>query len=586
MKQYFLFCLLCLLFHVACGQYLGCYVDQATRDVPDPPTSFYPANVAGCLNYCHYAKGTKYAAIQNGNECRCGNSYGTYGAAPASDCNHQCTDDTLNACGGGYRNSIYKVSGDNYVGCFVDSASRDLPSSVASSGTIESCKSACSAAGFVYAGLQNGHECWCGNSYGNNGVAPENDCITPCSGSSSETCGAGYRNSVYRSGKNFPPKFNTLEGKTLFGFQGFFRAPGQGNGNTHWSSDQTTPNANNIMMDFWPDVSEIPAECRFNTGFTLPNGQNAQGFSSFCLGTIDTQFKWMQENGLDGVFAHRTYPDAQNLVYDNTKVLEFVRQSAEKYGRTFAIEFGISDDSLTDDLDGILSRDWFSTIQSVITSPNYLYHNGKPVISIWGCGVSISKASLGQCRTIVNHFREFSYLVLGVQAYWLQDVNQQVPDWDVYLLADVISPWTVGVYGSGQLDYPSFHSQYQLPDMSFVASHGVQYAPVIWAGSSWHNERSHSNNGNPPFNENPRQGGAWFQQQANSALSDKPFFVYLAMFDEFGEGTQYIPFVSNANKPTSGQFIGVDDGGYNVPSNHYLQIAGTFTKAFHQAKGV
>ena len=73
--------------------------------------------------------------------------------------------------------------------------------------TIEQCRSCCS--NYTYAGLQNGNECWCGDSFGLYGLASTSicngtsnadcNCLSTCSGNSLELCGGYFTNSVYLS---------------------------------------------------------------------------------------------------------------------------------------------------------------------------------------------------------------------------------------------------------------------------------------------------------------------------------------------------------------------------------------------------
>jgi hypothetical protein len=58
-------------------------------------------------------------------------------------------------------------------------------------------------------------------------------------------------------------------------------------------------------MDFFPDVSMYPPECRFSTGYVFANGTNATLYDNTCEGVVDTQFQWMQEFGIDGVIVQR-----------------------------------------------------------------------------------------------------------------------------------------------------------------------------------------------------------------------------------------------------------------------------------------
>ncbi len=91
-----------------------------------------------------------------------------------------------------------KLSGG--LGCYTDTATRDLPH-LAMTGTItiESCVSACATAGYSYAGVEYGRECYCGNAYGKYGTAT--DCTLACTGNSAETCGGVWANDVYPTKK-------------------------------------------------------------------------------------------------------------------------------------------------------------------------------------------------------------------------------------------------------------------------------------------------------------------------------------------------------------------------------------------------
>ena len=49
---------------------------------------------------------------------------------------------------------------------------------------------------FIYSTKRQ--ECLCGDTYGKYGSAPETDCKSACNGDSSQICGAGDRNSIYK----------------------------------------------------------------------------------------------------------------------------------------------------------------------------------------------------------------------------------------------------------------------------------------------------------------------------------------------------------------------------------------------------
>ena len=52
----------------------------------------------------------QYAAMQNGNECYCGNAYGKYGALSMSRCNKRCAGDSSVTCGGENANQVFEAS--------------------------------------------------------------------------------------------------------------------------------------------------------------------------------------------------------------------------------------------------------------------------------------------------------------------------------------------------------------------------------------------------------------------------------------------------------------------------------------------
>ena len=57
--------------------------------------------------------------------------------------------------------------------------------------------------------------------------------------------------------------------------------------------------------------------------------------------------------------------------------------------------------------------------------------------------------------------------------------------------------------------------------------------------------------------------------------------IYVAMFDEVDKGmTIYKIAKTNAQTPTTGNFVTLDVDGYNLPSDWYLRIVGAATQVF------
>jgi hypothetical protein len=89
-----------------------------------------------------------------------------------------------------------------YIGCFKDDISRDLKLQFTSgNATMQQCQQQCKSS--PYFSLQYGVECFCGDSYGRLGRAPENECNMKCSADARQICGGVWRNSVYRKSNAF-----------------------------------------------------------------------------------------------------------------------------------------------------------------------------------------------------------------------------------------------------------------------------------------------------------------------------------------------------------------------------------------------
>lgn len=63
---------------------------------------------AGCMEYCYNQKYT-YFGLQNGTQCFCGNSFGTYGFSVYEKCNSACSGNVSSTCGGPLCNSVYQI---------------------------------------------------------------------------------------------------------------------------------------------------------------------------------------------------------------------------------------------------------------------------------------------------------------------------------------------------------------------------------------------------------------------------------------------------------------------------------------------
>lgn len=145
----------------------------------------------------------------------------------------KCKHDNSRMCGGSWRNNIFKlikkevkyvaIMGETREGCFKDARNRDLPKLLRDGyGSPRNCFQKAMDAGYKYAGLQYRGECWAGNSFGKYGKRPDSECNMKCKKDNSRTCGAGWRNEVFRLKELPKPKpvaavYKSLLGESYFG---------------------------------------------------------------------------------------------------------------------------------------------------------------------------------------------------------------------------------------------------------------------------------------------------------------------------------------------------------------------------------
>lgn len=139
-------------------------------------------------------------------------------------------------------------------------------------------------------------------------------------------------------------QFLSYKGLVMAGYQGWFRAPGDGtsDGWGHYGKGGKF-DADNNTIDFWPDASDY--EKTYKTSFVFPNGKTAEVFSSVDKSTTELHFKWMKDYGVDGVFMQRFFGVTRG--YRNTdkpqdKILRNALEAAKKNGRAIAVMYDLS----------------------------------------------------------------------------------------------------------------------------------------------------------------------------------------------------------------------------------------------------
>jgi len=382
-------------------------------------------------------------------------------------------------------------------------------------------------------------------------------------------------------------RFPSYEGRVMCGYQGWFRAEGDGSGEG-WShySERGPLTATNLHPDFWPDMAEY--EKTYPTVLTNKDGSVAHVFSSVDQSTTDLHFRWMEQYGIDGVFVQRFFSGLRNPERRKKSrvVLENCIRASQKSGRAIAVMYDLS--GLRDrgeDCSAIIA-DWKELVDTLkVTSQatnNYLYHRGKPLVTIWGLGFpdrgyNIRDIGIDKVIAFLKNDPEYGgcSVMLGVPTYFRELKLDTKPDAYLHTLiesADIVMPWTVQRFTPlvHMFDADRFQDQVEA-DIAWCAQRKVDYAPCIYPGFSWHNMNQRNRPDDAivyPLNQIPRLKGRFYWSLASAAIQAKSKMIYVAMFDEMDEGTAIFKC---ANNPPAGVKLCDNEG---IPTDQYLWLTG------------
>jgi glycoprotein endo-alpha-1,2-mannosidase len=364
------------------------------------------------------------------------------------------------------------------------------------------------------------------------------------------------------------------KGLLMCGYQGWFNAPGDsaGRGWNHYAGRGKFEDGN-CKIDMWPDTREYAVT--YNSPFQLSNGEPAKLFSSYDASTVDLHFKWMKTYDIDGVFVQRFISNLKNprSLNHNNVVLRNAFAAAEKYGRAISVMYDLSGMKQGDAT--VIIKDWQRLVDSMkLTSrgnkQSYLYHNKKPLVVLWGVGFTGREYGLPDVQTVVDFLKnDPAYggcsIMLGVPTRWRDLDGDATRDSGLLTLikqVDIVQPWFVGRFTEKNIGTMQERIK---GDLSWCASAGIDYVPVIYPGFSWHNM-----NINSPQDQIPRNRGQFFWRQLTDAIEAGVPMIYVAMFDEIDEGTAIFK-ISKDPPDNKSKFVKFEN---DVPEDYYLQLAG------------
>ncbi|EIW86172.1 hypothetical protein CONPUDRAFT_114293 [Coniophora puteana RWD-64-598 SS2] len=393
---------------------------------------------------------------------------------------------------------------------------------------------------------------------------------------------------------------NTIKNKFMVGYQGWFTCAGDGepigkghHGWLHWL-DRPLEHGGRPSIDLWPDVSDCaPSELYPVPGLKLADGSQAYLWSSRNPKTVQRHFHYMAQHGIDGVFLQRflnqvdTTRQPPGIKRLRDEVGRVVRDAAEKEGRTFSIMYdvsGVPPERLLD----LITEDWNFLVRTecILDSPNYLREGGRPVIGLWGFGLINRPNTPALARAVMAHLRSATpggaYLMMGVATRWrLSEGDAQAdPEWLRIFAeeADGISPWLVGRMRD-EASAENHWATFGKADLEFLkgrereAGRKVDYWGAVLPGGSAHN----LSKGREQVNQRKRNGGRYLWAQVAGMRRAGVELFYGTMWDEYDEGTNFLPIVSHSSQlPVHDEFpfAAGDADGETLPGDWYMRCAG------------
>jgi hypothetical protein len=350
-------------------------------------------------------------------------------------------------------------------------------------------------------------------------------------------------------------------GKLVVGYQGWFAAPGDAspwNGWWHW------PGSVNPNYKSWPDMRQFTAGYQ-SVYANLNNGQPSRLYSNWDQSTVNTQFLWMQQNGLDAAALQRFNPNSpEGPIRDG--ITARVRTAAETYGRKFYIMYDVSGWT---NMQTEIKTDWTNKMSAYTSSSMYARQNGKPVVCIWGFGFNDNSHNFtaSACLDVINWFKgKGVYVIGGVPREWRTGVGGSRAGFiGTYHAFNMLSPWLIGAVGN-TTDADNIYTNFMVPDQADCNTNNVDYQPCVLPGDLSGHQRSHGDLMWRMFYNAKRVGCQG---------------IYISMYDEYGEGNQIQATAeTSATVPSGTNIPTLNEDGTACSADYYLRLTGDGDKMF------
>jgi hypothetical protein len=369
----------------------------------------------------------------------------------------------------------------------------------------------------------------------------------------------------------------SLISEQLFaGYQGWFGTTcDEGQHWVHWSG--TTPAPGKVSFEIFPDLRDYPQDslCPAGQLANLGNGSPAKLYSARVQSVTDMHVQWAKSYGLDGLGLQRFVVEIKggDGLKRRDEVTQNMRTASEKHGLLFYIEY---DTSGAADFVSVIKNDWVNHgTEKYIDSPAYATDGkGRKFVMLWGCGFPDRQGTPQDWLDILNFFHSRNIAVgVGVPYHWRTGESVQSGfNTSLFGQFDLIEPWAVGSLRT-DADIQHDFNLIVPGDIEFCKEKGIQYRRVMFPGFAWSNWNGGSRN------MIPRRAGQFMWNQALAARSLNISGAFVAMFDEFDEGTAILKAAEDASMiPSNQYFLTLDADGESLSSDFYLRLTGSIGK--------
>lgn len=343
---------------------------------------------------------------------------------------------------------------------------------------------------------------------------------------------------------------STTNAEIIAGYQGWFGCPNDFENNKDW---QHWFHKGQFTVDLLPDISIYPEQAFCDTGIKTQDGKTVKLFSSQSKEVVKVHVNLAEQYGIEVLALQRFVNEIsrEKGFKRRNNVLQHIIDTTKGKNIKFFIMYDISgaeENKVYDLIDKDIT--FLKEKYGLFILDNYYRVNGKPLIGIWGFGFKGRPGQPSDTLSLLKNLKRSGFSLLGgIPSRWRTLGGDSKSDnlWlDVYLQYDILSPWMVGRF-KDEVSMKSYYENIVKQDIAFLKDKGKKYLPVVFPGFSWYNLQNVRGN-QAEFNHAPRHCGLFLEKQftALKKIGVKDF--YLAMLDEFDEGTALLPTVINSKQ--------------------------------------